>query len=125
MILADWLRSWRLRLPLSLWAAPVLAACVACTPRPGPAPVPAPPPAPAPAPAPGEPPRPPEPEAEPPAPLTDPERGPVLFSQWRGSHPEVEAFESFLTYEKVAHVVPSYQLLRTASMWKECKADPF
>lgn len=68
--------------------------------------------------------------AEPPVaeqqPLTDPERGPVLFSLWRGKHPAlVEPFEEYLQRQQVAQVVPTYQLLRSASMWKECAAEPF
>jgi len=50
----------------------------------------------------------------------------VLFEHWRSKHrAEVGAFEEFLVHEKVAQVVPTYQLLRSASMWKECHADPF
>jgi hypothetical protein len=121
---ADWLRSRRLRVLPVLFAA----VFVACTPRP-PAP-PAPPPSPLPAPAPpSEPELPPVP-APPPPPtppkLSDAERDAVLFTRWRaGRAAEVEAFESFLAYEKVADVVPTYQLLRSASMWKECRAEPF
>lgn len=120
---ADWLRSRALR------ALPVLfaAVLVACTPRPS-AP-PAPPPPPPPTEAPSERALPPvPPSAPPPTPekLTDTERDAVLFTQWRARHAaEVEAFESFLAYEKIADVVPTYQLLRSASMWKECKAEPF
>jgi hypothetical protein len=56
----------------------------------------------------------------------DPERSAVLFKIWRDKHAaEVEAFEEFLVREQVAQVVPSYQLLRSASMWKECHAEPF
>ncbi|MBE7367003.1 peptidase M15 [Ramlibacter sp. HM2] len=58
--------------------------------------------------------------------LTDDERDAVLFTRWRsGREAEVEAFEAFLVYEKVARVAPTYQLLRSASMWKECRAEPF
>jgi hypothetical protein len=50
----------------------------------------------------------------------------VLFKVWREKHAaEVEAFEEFLVHEHVAEVVPTYQLLRSASMWKECRAEPF
>jgi len=50
----------------------------------------------------------------------------VLFTHWRADHAvQVDAFEEFLVREKVAQVVPTYQLLRSASMWKECHADPF
>ena len=106
----------RLRRLLLSW--PLLAALSACGP-PKPAPVPptaqsAPPP-----------------DAVAPTPpasaaLADPERDAVLFSHWRARHAaEVEAFEEFLVHEKVAQVVPTYQLLRSASMWKECHAEPF
>jgi hypothetical protein len=129
MHLAARLRRSRLFLS-SLLIPPVLVACVACTPRP--APGPGRPPAPAPSPGPGLEPRPApvpapiQPPAPPAGPTADPERGVVLFTHWRSSHPaEIEAFESFLAYEKVADVVPAYQLLRSASMWKECKAEPF
>lgn len=58
-------------------------------------------------------------------PLADAERGPVLFTHWRAGQPAVERFEEYLVRERVAAVVPTYQLLRSASMWKECRADPF
>lgn len=105
-----------------------LATLVACTPR-----VQSPPPS---ATVPG-PVRPPADTPVPPAPLTPPpavrepeladgERGPVLFAVWRTSHArEVERFQHFLERERLAGVVPTYQLLRSASMWKECKAQPF
>jgi hypothetical protein len=65
------------------------------------------------------------PAAPAPAPA-DEVRSALLFSQWRASHgPEVKAFEEFLVREQVAQVVPTYQLLRSASMWKECQAQPF
>jgi hypothetical protein len=54
------------------------------------------------------------------------ERSAVLFAHWRsGRAAEVAAFEAFLVKEQVAQVVPTYQLLRSASMWKECGAEPF
>lgn len=122
MRLAARLRSPRLFLSLSLG---VVLACAGCGPRTGPAPAP-PPATPAPAP-PSEPAlRPLPPAPGPAAPLADAERGPVLFTHWRSTRPtEVEAFESFLAYERLADVVPAYQLLRSASMWKECQAEPF
>jgi hypothetical protein len=128
MPLPAWLRSRRLCAPsLSLLLAPLLVACVACTPRPAPTPAPSPSPLPTPAPAPGMPSVPaPAPPPGPAAPVTDDERDAVLFTHWRsGRAVELESFESFLVYEKVAEVVPTYQLLRSASMWKECKAEPF
>jgi hypothetical protein len=102
-----------------LW--PLVAVLAACSPRP-----PAPPPPPG-----GAPPSATVPAAPVPAPaaseaLADAERDAVLFTHWRSTHrPEVEAFEEFLVREQVAQVVPTYQLLRSASMWKECHADPF
>ena len=110
-----------------LW--PLVAALAACSP---PAQPPAPAPAPATAPTPESPAEPtPGAAAVPPAPAAsaapaDPERDAVLFTHWRAKHaPEVDAFEEFLVQEKVAQVVPTYQLLRSASMWKECHAQPF
>jgi hypothetical protein len=121
----------------------LLVACAlaiaACTPRqepprpPAPRPGPVAPPAPV---SPAAPSRPPAaaPETQPaPAPAAapaeepaDPERSAVLFKIWRDKHAaEVEAFEEFLVHEQVAQVVPTYQLLRSASMWKECHAEPF
>lgn len=65
----------------------------------------------------------------PPAPpvLAQPEnRGPELFSTWLRTHrPQAEAFASYLKQHQVADVAPLYQLLRSASMWRECKAQPF
>lgn len=95
-----------------------LAVVAACSPRPS-GPLRPPPPAPsAPAPAP-------VPEA-PVTKLNDAERDPVLFSVWRSKHgEEVDTFESYLVDQHLADVVPTYQLLRSASMWKECQAEPF
>lgn len=105
--------------PLCLVLAALLAAC---TPRQESPPSP---PAPAPQPTPPAAPWPPVwPEA--PAVKSDDERDAVLFTAWRSRHAaEVEAFEEFLVREHVAEVVPTYQLLRSASMWKECRAEPF
>ena len=56
----------------------------------------------------------------------DDDRGLPLYQQWLPAHvAEVTAFEAFLAQQKVADVVPTYQLLRSASMWRECKASPF
>ncbi|MDB5859784.1 MAG: peptidase [Ramlibacter sp.] len=50
----------------------------------------------------------------------------ALYRQWLPAHgTEVTAFEAFLVQQKVAEVVPTYQLLRSASMWRECNASPF
>ena len=128
----------RARLVLLLPA--LAAALLACTQRPAPPPTPGEPqqpaaPAPAPLPVPPPilvpdaappPPAPAQREDERPERLADPERNAVLFTHWRsGRAVEVEAFENFLVYEKLARVVPTYQLLRSASMWKECRAEPF
>jgi hypothetical protein len=53
-------------------------------------------------------------------------RDSTMFHHWVGAHkPQVQAFEDFLRQEQLLDVVPTYQLLRTASMWSECKAQPF
>ena len=106
---------------------PVLVLGTACTPRSERAPAPKPVPQ-APIPTPAEPGN--QPETEPaPAeakPTADPERDIVLFTIWHGKHAaEVDPFSGFLVSEKLAQVVPTYQLLRSASMWKECHAEPF
>jgi len=103
----------------------VLALTAACTPRTERAPAPRPVPQ-VPIPTPAEPGR----QAEPPAvqaqPTADPERDIVLFTVWRGRHAtEVDPFAGYLVDQKLAQVVPTYQLLRSASMWKECHAEPF
>lgn len=82
----------------------------------GPMQPPVPPPRVAPAPAP----------SPPAAQLSDPERDDVLFTLWRAKHDtEVDAFAAYLVDQHLADVVPMYQLLRSASMWKECQAEPF
>jgi|GEM_PF-3223314 hypothetical protein len=44
------------------------------------------------------------------------ERGAVMFAHWHGSQgPQFKAFKDYLVRERVADVVPAYQLLRTAS----------
>lgn len=54
------------------------------------------------------------------------ERGAAMFLEWRMRHArQVAAFEIFLEREKMAGVVPLHQLLRSASMWRECRAQPF
>jgi hypothetical protein len=110
-------RLWKLLAPA------LLVALAACGPRPARAPAHTPQetPIPAPAPAPW-----PMPSPEAPAVRGDDERDIVLFTAWRSKHSaEVEAFEEYLVREGLAQVVPTYQLLRSASMWKECHADPF
>ena len=110
---------------LCLVLALLMGGLAACTPRQEarpPAPPPAPPAPSAPAPAPVPVPAPPDDKQV----LADPERDAVLFAAWRAKHvADVDAFEQFLVAEHVAQVVPMYQLLRSASMWKECGAEPF
>lgn len=49
-----------------------------------------------------------------------------LFQQWRtGREAQVLAFEAFLRGEKLADVIPLAHLLRTASDWQRCNAEPF
>lgn len=49
-----------------------------------------------------------------------------LFHQWRAGHEaQVQAFEAFLRSEKLGDVIPLAQLLRTASDWQRCNAEPF
>lgn len=56
----------------------------------------------------------------------DDERGAQMFWRWLRDHrSEVTEYENFLARHKVNDVAPTYQLLRTASMWRECKAEPF
>ena len=54
------------------------------------------------------------------------DRDVAMFQQWLPNHRgDVASFEAYLVKMKVADVVPTYQLLRSASMWRECKAEPF
>ena len=56
----------------------------------------------------------------------DDDRTLEMFKQWLPQHyDEVAAFDAYLRQEKVIDVAPTWQLLRTASMWRECKAPPF
>lgn len=49
-----------------------------------------------------------------------------LFQQWRaGREAQVQAFQTFLQGEKLGDVIPLAQLLRTASDWQRCHAEPF
>lgn len=108
-----------------LVVAAAVAALAACSRGPSHVPekIPQRPPATAPGPSAAAPvPRPPAPPTQ----LTDEVRDDVLFSVWRAKHAEeVDTFAAFLVSENVAEVVPLYQLLRSASMWKECGAEPF
>lgn len=53
------------------------------------------------------------------------ERGPALFQRWAGTQSGMRAFEGYLAQQGVLDVVPSWQLLRTASDWRRCGAEPF
>lgn len=58
--------------------------------------------------------------------LNDPERGPARFHQWAAAHAQrVDALERYLERRGVGSVVPLWQLLRTASDWQRCGAEPF
>jgi len=54
----------------------------------------------------------------------DDPRDEALFVAWFRHH-DTAAFERFLVQRKVDTVVPLYQLLRTASDWQQCQAQPF
>ena len=47
----------------------------------------------------------------------------VAQAEWRPMY--VRAFHNYLTTYGVAGVAPTWQLLRTASEWRRCGADPF
>ena len=47
----------------------------------------------------------------------------VAAAGWRPVY--VKAFDDWLTSQGVGGVIPTWQLLRTASMWKDCGAEPF
>lgn len=51
------------------------------------------------------------------------------YQSWILARPEraaqVAGFDSYLQSRGVSGVIPTWQLLRTASMWKKCAADPF
>src|SRR5688572_14622014 len=51
------------------------------------------------------------------------------FNAWLARSPahraEVAAFDRRLAAEGVAGIVPTWQLIRTASSWRECAAEPF
>lgn len=52
------------------------------------------------------------------------ERDETQFVHWFRDH-DTAAFERFLVQRKVDAVVPLYQLLRSASDWQSCHAQPF
>lgn len=58
--------------------------------------------------------------------VPDDDRTEAMFLQWLPmQRAEVAAFEAYLAQQQVLNVSPTWQLLRTASMWKECQAAPF
>ncbi len=53
-------------------------------------------------------------------------RGEEAFALWQAAHAaERAAFERHLAAEGVAAVLPLHQLLRSASSWQDCAAEPF
>lgn len=53
-------------------------------------------------------------------------RTPEMFQTWRGQNePAVAAFETFLRSEGLETLAPIDTLLRSASSWEECSAEPF
>ena len=63
-----------------------------------------------------------------PAPVNDSGdvRTAAAFAQWRGQHAaEVANFDAFLRAESLQGLVPMHELLRSASDWQKCEAQPF
>lgn len=53
-------------------------------------------------------------------------RDAALFESWRATHAEpVAAYESFLRAEGLDALAPLHLLLRSASSWQDCAAEPF
>lgn len=56
-------------------------------------------------------------------------QGQAEYSAWLASSPAVRgsvlSFESWQAAAGVAHVLPTWQVIRTASMWRECNGPPF
>lgn len=52
------------------------------------------------------------------------ERDLYMFAQWAGDH-ETRAFREMLVDARLYGVVPIHQLLRSASDWRLCSAQPF
>src|SRR5207253_2077303 len=46
-----------------------------------------------------------------------------LAAPWRAA--QVKAFNDYLASSQVSGVVPTWQLLRTATSWKDCGQQPF
>lgn len=51
-------------------------------------------------------------------------RGVEQFGAWKAHH-DTLAFERYLAEQGLAEVAPLYQLLRSASDWQRCAAEPF
>jgi len=47
----------------------------------------------------------------------------LAAATWRPVY--VKAFDDWLAAQEIAGIVPTWQLLRTASMWRDCGAEPF
>lgn len=52
------------------------------------------------------------------------ERDLYLFAQWAGDH-ETRTFRQMLVDARLYGIVPIHQLLRSASDWRQCSAQPF
>lgn len=53
-------------------------------------------------------------------------RDAIAFDAWRQAYSaEVAAFSGHLAAFEVGSVVPLHELLRSASSWSSCKAEPF
>jgi hypothetical protein len=52
-----------------------------------------------------------------------------MYQGWIGAVPgrdsDVQAFEEFLTRQNVAGIFPTYEILRSESLWAECGGEPF
>jgi len=60
------------------------------------------------------------------APAAAPARGPALFEPWRVANTAaVRELEQHLAQQDLATVLPLEQLLRSASSWHECRAEPY
>ena len=58
--------------------------------------------------------------------VTKKREDPNSFPAWQARHkPAVESYLRYLTAQDVATVLPPEQLLRSASDWEKCSADPF
>ncbi len=63
-----------------------------------------------------------------PSPVTDSGdvRTAALFAEWRAGHAtEVATFDAYLQTESLQGLVPLHELLRSASDWQKCAAEPF